>query len=155
MFSTHTLLGSRLHRLFIPPLKRSFWRGVLAGKLVQWIGAVAVALFWVICRRLWSLVQGPPFQPTHGPIDPNTSEWLLMQALGFAVSMASGFAAARWSKPRSWTALVALVLLAIIMSFIFPPPETASMVRKAVWLSFPPLGLICGGLIYRPNEART
>lgn len=133
--------------------KRSFWRGLVAGVTVHYLVLLGLILvLWVVRPFIWATVYGVPYVAPKGPMDPNTNEWLIVQAIYLLSWIVAGAATARWSKPRSWAPLTLLIIFCAILIFMEPKPGPTSVLRLTLWFLEVPLGLLCGQLLYMHRE---
>ena len=89
--------------LLSPPRKRTFWRAVGAGLIAYCVSfAVLTLLFWLLTPFVWAALYGEPYVSQPGPFSPDSGMWLVVQAIGFLVSVSAGAAAARRSPPGSY-----------------------------------------------------
>ena len=130
-------------------VKRSIWRGICAGVLAHYLALLALILsYWVLRPFVWAAVYGVPYSPPSGPYDPNSGEWLFSQAMGIASWSASGYAATKWSPPRSPWAVATLVVLSLVLTAIGGLPVGAMLWRTALVLLAAPVGLLSGAALY-------
>jgi len=143
-----------------PRLKRSYWRGLVAGIAAYLLSIVILsALYWVIRPFVWAALYGVPYSPPAGPYDPNSGEWLFFQIFGFLSAMAGGAATIRWSSQRrSYAPLATLLAIAIPLILLGlamgKAPAHTSLWRFGFSLVELPLGLICGAALFYVFEIR-
>ena len=129
--------------------KRGFWRATFAGIGAHYVSLLAFLVVLHLLRPLfWAAVYGVPHVKSSGPIDPNTNEWLLLQAINFLSWVIAGLATAKWSKLGSFSSFIALLCLFTVLIIVSPLPATGSALRITIWLLEVPLGIACGALLY-------
>jgi hypothetical protein len=135
--------------------KRSVVRGVLAAIVSHYVVLFGLLfLFWLLRPFVWAAIYGVPFQPVKGPMDPNSGEWLVSQAIGFLSWVAGGYAACRWDKLGSNRSVLAIGLIYLAMMAMGSAPETSDLIRKGIfYLEIPP-ALGAGWLLCRRSEPR-
>lgn len=135
--------------------KRSVVRGVLAATVSHYGVLFSLFfLFWLLRPFLWVTIYGVPFQPVKGPMDPNSGEWLISQAIGFLSWVAGGYAACRWDKIGSNRSALSIGLIFLALMAMGSAPETSELVRKAIFYLEIPLGLGAGLFLYRRSEPK-
>jgi len=135
--------------------KRGYWRGLGAGIAAHYLTiAVPFLIMYVGRLFLWPALYGEPYKTPKGVLDPNTNEWLMLQAIAFVSWITAGAAATRWSRPGSWRAAGTLFAWTVIMALLVPLPVTDSMARLAIWILESPLGLVVGTLLFVRREQR-
>ena len=104
--------------------KRSIVRGFLAAIVSHYAVLLGLLfLFWLARPFVWAAIYGIPFHPMKGPIDPNSGEWLVLQAIGFLSWVAGGYAACRWDEMGSNKALLAIGLIFLALMAMDNPPQ--------------------------------
>jgi hypothetical protein len=137
-----------------PPHKRTFWRAVGAGLIAYCVSfAVLTLLFWLLTPFVWAAVYGEAYVSKPGPFSPDSGMWLVVQAIGFLVSLSAGAAAARWSPPGSFRALAVFSLLPFLLVAVGGVPDT-SAIRVAVYVLEGPVGVILGAVFYLATYRR-
>jgi hypothetical protein len=125
-------------------MKKSFFRGVLAGILTLLISLMVFAVLYVLFKMVaWPIISGVPYVRNPEPILVGSKEWYLLQPFALLSAILSGMAVARWSKPNSWPALLVILFIVLIFS-IFSPVETDSVLNLAIWFLEVPIGLLMG-----------
>jgi hypothetical protein len=132
--------------------KRSYWRGVAAGLVGKFLAIfLLIGLLYFVRPFFWAAYYGVPYSPSKNPLSPDSNEWLLYQAMGFISAFVAGVAAARWSKFGSWSPVLTLVGIVIIISiYQFAPIE--SLMRLIIWVTQTPLGFLGGAFVYMRRE---
>ena len=138
----------------IPARKRGFWRGFGAGYAAKWL--VLLVLFcvvYVVRPFIWPIIYGVPYVAQKGPMVIGSNEWYFFLFIALISSLICGYVAAHWSKENSWSALVALALLAVVFS-AFQVPETSSLLILGIWFFGMPIGVLLGGFFYISSEKK-
>lgn len=135
------------------PRSGSTSRGVLAAIVFHYVALFGLLfLFWLLRAFVWSAIYGTPYQPTKGPLDPSSGEWLSAQAIGFLSTVASGLAACHWDKVSSNRAILIVGFIYLGLMAIGDVPATADPVRTAIFYFQIPLALISAWLLSRRFE---
>ena len=142
--------------IHIPPQrirKRAVWRGLLAGIVVY---LAAFAVFIVVSHFLRPFVWFAFTRERYsvGPIDPNSTEWLVAQAANISFSCLAGAAVARWSPYRSKAPLITFVVVHFALVWLAPRPPTEAALRLALWWLGFPFGLLLGASAYHKAESK-
>ncbi len=133
--------------------KRGFVRGLTAA-VVAYLLALAVfaVLFHYLKPFVWFALSTEPYSPASEPLDPNSTEWLVIQGGNFITWVVAGYAASRWSSRDRKHWIIALGLLVLLLPSTGPELETDSFVRHALWWLTSPFGLAFGTLLQSARE---
>ena len=132
--------------------KRSFLRGLSVGLLVYLIATISIVFIYaIITTTMVHDISNLNHAEHKGPMIPGSIDWYISQTIGFLCSIASGSAAARYSKPGSWGSVIGLALLAVSLS-LFHIPATHSLVLILLWFLLTPAGMLIGGFLYFRHE---
>jgi len=135
--------------------KRNAVRGVMAAIVSHYLVLFGLILcFWLLRPFVWAAIYGVPFQPVKGPMDPNSGEWLVSQAIGFLSWVAGGFAACRWDKAGSRRSVLIVGVIFLVLMSLGPALETRNLARQAIFYIEIPLALGIGWLLFRCYESR-
>jgi hypothetical protein len=115
---------------------------------------VLIIVFHYLRPFVWFAFSSAPYVPGDAPLDPDSNEWLVIQAIRFCSGLIAGCAAARWSPPNSRAIPAIYFGLTLISLFFLPPPATQSFLRRAVWSIGSVLGVIVGSELYRYRERK-
>ena len=137
-----------------PARKRGFWRGIIFSYIAKWLALLVLfAVTFVVRPFIWPLLYHTAYTRAPGPMIIGTGEWFYTQCIGLLASIASGYAAVYWSKPRSWWALGALAVLALVSSLLQIP--NASTMMLLIWFLEAPAGILIGAALGTYHERKT
>lgn len=129
-------------------MKKSLFRGFMAGVLTLILAMLISAVLAVFFKMLiWPIISGVPYISNSGPIAVGSREWYLLQPFAALSAFLSGMTTAHWSKPKSWSALLLVLIIAIGLT-IASPINTNSILNLAIWNLEVPFGLILGFYFY-------
>ena len=130
-------------------MKKSFLRGIFAGFFTLILSIIVFAVLASLFKMLvWPMISGVPYTRSLGGIVVGSREWYLMQPLGFLSAVLSGIATARWSKPNSRSALLAVLVIAVCF-VLASPIQTNSILNLLIWNLEIPIGLLMGFYFYK------
>ena len=130
--------------------KRNVIRGVLAAIISHYVVLFGlILLLWLLRPFVWAAIYGVPYQPVKGPMDPNSGEWFMSQAIGFFSWVAGGYAACRWDQNGSNRAAIAICLIYTVLAFVGIIPASLDIVRKLALLLEIPISISVGCLLFR------
>lgn len=152
--SPQSAFGTFIKKVF-SNRRRTYWRGLLAGILVQVLTLVILVLaFFVFKPFVWFALSSAPYPAPNEPLNPDSIEWLVLQGMNFITWFVAGLAIGRWSPPKSHTVVATLVAFMTALYFFSAAPHTQSALRLAVWYLASPLAIIIGNFFYRRREVR-
>jgi len=129
--------------------RRGFWWAFCVGVVAHLLSLFALlVLYWLLRPFVWAAVYGVPYSPPPGPYDPNSGEWLFVQAISVLSWIAAGLAAARWSSRGFPWAVASLVVITTVLLIWADIPTSSSEIRITLYVAGTPLGLVCGAAIY-------
>lgn len=135
--------------------KRSIVRGISAAIVSHYVVLCGLLVLLGLLRPfVWSAIYGEPYQPVNGPMDPDSGEWLVSQAIGFLSWVAGGYAACRWDKLESKRSVMIVGVVFMVLMALGNAPETTELVRKAIFYFEIPSALGVGWFLFRRSEPR-
>lgn len=124
---------------------RAFFLGLIAYGIVFCSGVIGIGL---VRPFVWSAIYGTPYVSTKEPLNPDSGEWLIVQALACLCAIAAGVAIKHWSPKNSQAALISVIVLFVFLSTFDEAPSKISILRNTLFFSINPLGFLFGAVIY-------
>jgi len=136
--------------------KRSFVRGVLAAIASHYVVLLCLFLvYWLLRPYGSAIINGTPYRYAPGPIDPNSGEWLILQAIAFLSWIAGGYAACRWDVKNSNGAVLVVVAICMLLVLAGGVPDSAATARKVIFFSEIPVAISLGWCMNRYIDAKS
>jgi hypothetical protein len=131
------------------PRRRGFFRALVAGVAAHYFTLGALLLcYWLLRPFVWAALYGVPYAPPQRIYEPNSGEWLFIQAIDFASWIAAGAATIRWSSPGFPFALLVLGSLFVGLVLFANLPDSAGTLRMLIYYLEIPVALIFGAAAY-------
>ncbi len=118
----------------------------LGGLVLTFI--VLAFLYWALRPFVWAAVFGVPYTPPAGPYARGSGEWIAVQVIGFLSYAGAGYAAAKWSKPKSPGVWISLALIMLMLGLVGGMSSSSSVVSKILLALPQPSGVICGAMLF-------